>query len=198
MVLKPCTEWNICHINWCRISFTVMVAANCSPMKGIWLHFTPFKAPFQLLTKDPNRNIFLTARFGLGLSCLTSKHPCCTVFFACLYVKKSGHECQLSEVAAACYTCMIHKETKHHRLVFGVSCWKLYLSSMNLCNHLAFKNLTYSNIKPTVCPKIPHLVVLRHVLPRSSISCPSDTQYCWWFKNIWKSQATTWNVPKTL
>ena len=27
-----------------------------------------------------------------------------------------------------------------------------------------------------------NLIVLRHVLP-SHLSCPCDTQYCWWFRN---------------
>ena len=54
---------------------------------------------------------------------------------------------------------------------------KLYLSSMKLCNHLAFKNLKYSS-----CRQITHLIVLRHVLP-SHLSCPCDTQCCWWFRN---------------
>ena len=64
---------------------------------------------------------------------------------------------------------------KHHKLAFGVSCWELYRKFMKLCNHLAFKNLKYSNKKSGVCLNIPHLI-LGQILP-SHLSCPNDTQY---------------------
>ncbi len=64
---------------------------------------------------------------------------------------------------------------KWNIIAFGVSCWELYRKFMKLCNHLAFKNLKYSNKKSGVCLNIPHLI-LGQILP-SHLSCPNDTQY---------------------